>query len=58
MVFVDPMMDSIFDGIKKQPQQLSFNLSLNNTDMIKNLISEASGSNTPAAPKRKKTSRE
>jgi TetR/AcrR family transcriptional regulator, fatty acid metabolism regulator protein len=58
MVFVDPLMDSIFDGIKKQPKQLSFNLSLNNTDMIKDLISGTSGNIKPAAPKRKKSSRE
>jgi hypothetical protein len=50
-------MDAIFDGIKKQPKQLSFNLSLNNADMIKNLISETSGNIKPAAQKRKISSR-
>ena len=58
MVYVDPMIDAIFAGIKKQPEQLSFNLSLNNADVIKNLISGTSGNIKPTAFKRKKSSRE
>jgi AcrR family transcriptional regulator len=57
MVFVDPMMDAIFDGIKKQPKQLSFNLSLNNTDVIKDLISGTSENIKPVVPRRKLSSR-
>jgi Transcriptional regulator len=56
MVFVDPMIDAIFDGIKKQPKQLSFNLSLNNTDVIKNLISETSRDIKSSAARRKRSS--
>jgi hypothetical protein len=57
VAFADPMIDAILAGIKMQPKQLSMNLSLNNADIIKSLISNTLPDAKDAAPKRKKASR-
>jgi hypothetical protein len=54
VAFTDPMIDAILEGIKMQPKQLSMNLSLNNADIIKSLISDTLRDTKDAAPKRKK----
>jgi hypothetical protein len=50
------MIDALLAGIKMQPKQLSMNLSLNNMDIIKSLISDTMRDSKDAAPKRKKVS--
>ncbi|HUN54883.1 MAG TPA: TetR/AcrR family transcriptional regulator [Smithella sp.] len=56
VAFADPMIDAILAGIRTQPKQLSMNLSLNNADIIKSLISETLRDAKDTAPKRKKAS--
>lgn len=57
MVFVEPMIDTILDGIRTQPKQLSVNLSLTNMEMLKGMLTDTSTDTTYTSPKSKKASK-